>query len=118
MPLLETLTFLSCQPFIYLKNLGTNCPDLREIRIEKLTIRDENIAKMLHGLSKLEVFLFKTPYAPSETVLESIKNNCPLIDSHESESIVNVWKRWTYFSSKNMSHHSVNNLFFFQRFPV
>lgn len=101
MPLLERLTILSGHPSTSLINLGANCPSLRELRIEKLTLEDEKIAKMLQGLSKLEVFIFKSPHEPSRLVLESLKSNCPLLDSHESKSTVTAWKHWTYFSSKN-----------------
>lgn len=101
MHLLESLTILSGHPSTSLINLGTNCPNLRELRIEKLTLEDEKIAKMLQGLSKLEVFIFKSPHAPTEIVLESLNNNCPLLDAHQSQSTITAWKQWTYFSSKN-----------------
>jgi hypothetical protein len=101
MPLLECLTILSGHPSNNLISLGTNCPNLRELRVEKLTLEDDKIVKMLQGLSKLEVLIFKSPHEPSRMVLESLKNNCPEIDSHESKSTVTAWKQWTYYSSKN-----------------
>ena len=101
MPLLESLTILSGHPSNNLVNLGTNCPKLRELRVEKLTLEDDKIAKMLQGLSNLEVLIFKSPHTPSRVVLEALKLNCPKIDSDDQKPTVTAWKQWTYFSSKS-----------------
>lgn len=103
MPELEFLTILDGLPSdrLRLGKLGLNCPKLKELRILKLGLNEDRVDRQLQGLSNLELLIFKGSDQLAERVWDSIKANCPKIDSKTSTPISLGCTEWTFYSSLN-----------------
>lgn len=104
MPNLEFLTICNRFPLNEnkLESLGINCPRLKELRIDKLELNNDGIARLIQGLFKLEVLIFKEPHQIEEDALiESIKENCPKMDIVASRSVPPDLKQWILCSTLN-----------------
>lgn len=84
-----------------LEDLGINCPKLRELRLDHISLSEEGIARLLQGLSNLEVFIFEADLEITEEIMGSITQNCPKINSFMSEMISPNRIEWTFYSEIN-----------------
>lgn len=103
MPHLEFLTLFGSFFLDHSKilELGQNCPNLKELRIQRLDLSEEDFIQAFQGFPNLELLIFEEPSKLTAKVWESLKTNCPKMNSYNLQWSSPWSNRWI-FSSNSM----------------